>query len=905
MKTSLIGVLAAILLLAAAVGCLYATAANVRGGEWVQTTVADFQAGTLEGIQVTCEDDGELRLAAGRTTGVFTSAVGLANFPFNAVGAHWAAEVPPGASLTVALRASPDGTAWSPWQEVVEVQQGEDGRFYGGNLLFVQEGRYLQYRLAMQAPDPSLSPVIAELALTYIDSTRGPTLAQATASARALAVGQPAIIPRSGWGADESLRFDDQGNEIWPPEHCPVRKIVVHHTVTSNEADPVETIRAIYYYHAVIRGHGDIGYNYLVDRYGNIYEGRYGGPDVVGAHVGGYNRGSVGVGAMGTYGNLAGSVEPSDELLEAIADLAAWECGRSLINPNESSLFVDKVTPNIAGHRDYNPTTFCPGDYLYAELPALRDEAWQRILASTPQYLAQFLDHDTPTEMLTGHTYGVELTLRNAGTLTWPADGAQPVRLGYRWYDEAGKRVPQPPEDERRTPLSQDVTFANTAVFSPALVTAPREPGRYTLRWDLLQEGVGWFSERGSPTLDVTVTVSSPVSICGRVLDNRDEPVAGARVSVFDGPVATTDQAGEYELGDLWPGTYSLQATGEGYGPTEPVYDLAVVSGTATLDFYLPPLDDVVTNGGFEAGLEGWAATGAVTTTVAHTGRRAALLAGTAWLSQTVIVSPTIYSPTLSFLYSVPISEASSVFNVTLSALTETVVYTPSLTTEGWVHAWYPVDARGEVEVGFGLTGPTEVCSATVYLDEVSLGRASRPVYKVHLPVVMRGFAPPPPCTELIVNGGFEADEGWDIPLTAYPAGYSTIRAHGGDRSMRLGIEAAGDNVESYSSAQQTVAIPAEAASVTLSFWRYPVSGDTAHDLQYAVILDEDGQWVDTLLWDRSDAQEWLRAEYDLTSYAGQTITLRFGVYNDGTGGVTAMYVDDVSLRVCYGGGAQ
>ena len=76
------------------------------------------------------------------------------------------------------------------------------------------------------------------------------------------------IISRAAWGADENLM-------TWTPEYRTVRKFVVHHTATSNgDLDPAATVRAIYYYHAVTRGWGDIGYNYLIDAQGRIYEGR-------------------------------------------------------------------------------------------------------------------------------------------------------------------------------------------------------------------------------------------------------------------------------------------------------------------------------------------------------------------------------------------------------------------------------------------------------------------------------------------------------------------------------------------------------------------------------------------------------------------------------------------------------
>ena len=90
---------------------------------------------------------------------------------------------------------------------------------------------------------------------------------------------QPPILSRSDWGADESLRFDAGGNEVWPPAFYPVQKLIVHHTAgANNDPNPAATIRSIYYYHAVTQGWGDIGYNFLVDEAGRIYKGRHSHP---------------------------------------------------------------------------------------------------------------------------------------------------------------------------------------------------------------------------------------------------------------------------------------------------------------------------------------------------------------------------------------------------------------------------------------------------------------------------------------------------------------------------------------------------------------------------------------------------------------------------------------------------
>ena len=160
-------------------------------------------------------------------------------------------------------------------------------------------------------------------------------------------------------------------------------------------------------------------------------------------------------------------------------------------------------------------------------------------------------------------------------------------------------------------------------------------------------------------------------------------------------------------------------------------------------------------------------------------------------------------------------------------------------------------------------------------------------------------------CTEGVVNGGFETDEAWVRPATAMQAVYSTAFAHAGARSMRTGIPDGGSNVLSYSAAYQTITLPPGPGTATLSFWYYPVSGEAsttaaalAADRQYASLRDEAGIWH-ALLWTISNARTWLRYEADLSAYRGQTVRVHFETYNDGVDGITAMYLDDVSIHVC------
>ncbi|NLF01759.1 MAG: PKD domain-containing protein [Anaerolineales bacterium] len=177
------------------------------------------------------------------------------------------------------------------------------------------------------------------------------------------------------------------------------------------------------------------------------------------------------------------------------------------------------------------------------------------------------------------------------------------------------------------------------------------------------------------------------------------------------------------------------------------------------------------------------------------------------------------------------------------------------------------------------------------------------------MPVALAGYsiaATEPLCSDLIVNGGFEQGEGWELPETHYPATYTTALVHAGTRAVQVGIVDPTHNVESYSSARQLVAIPADVASATLRAWLYPLStpaatllAPAAGDAQYVLLLSESGAVLRTLLWQLSDERAWRLHEFDVSDYAGQVVKLHFGVYNDGWGASTAMIVDDVAVEVC------
>lgn len=199
----------------------------------------------------------------------------------------------------------------------------------------------------------------------------------------AAAAPRPTIRSRSDWGADETLRRN-YGRDI---QYGTVLGAFVHHTAGSNSyssADVPGIIRGIYRYHVVSRNFYDIGYNMLVDRFGRLWEGAYGGLDkaVVAAHTQYYNSSSFGISAIGTY--TSKTVESG--LLTALRNAIAWKFSVHGIRegtgaaPYSGSNASPK--PRIAGHRD-TKSTACPGSSLYAELPALRTAVSNRLLTAS------------------------------------------------------------------------------------------------------------------------------------------------------------------------------------------------------------------------------------------------------------------------------------------------------------------------------------------------------------------------------------------------------------------------------------------------------------------------------------------------------------------------------------------
>jgi hypothetical protein len=309
---------------------------------------------------------------------------------FSLVGVEWS--VPRRTRIEVRTRHR-DGS-WGPWAVASILGHGPDHPGRSEPLI----GDGIWTGPAEQVELRSAGPVRGvRLHFVAPDSTGARTAAASLAAAQPVlhaGPGQPPIIARDAWARGKA-----------PPAVLPgystVKLAFVHHTDNPNgysASDVPSMLYAIYQFHRYTRGWDDIGYNFVIDLFGRIWEARKGGIDqaVVGAQAGGYNLWSTGVAILGTFD----SVLPSSAALDALQRLLAWKLslhgvpttGRVTVEVNPADAFYTPFRagahvslPRVAGHRD-GDSTGCPGDTLYGQLPAVRSQV--EALAGNPLKLS-------------------------------------------------------------------------------------------------------------------------------------------------------------------------------------------------------------------------------------------------------------------------------------------------------------------------------------------------------------------------------------------------------------------------------------------------------------------------------------------------------------------------------------
>jgi hypothetical protein len=758
----------------------------VRSGQWRHSSRLDWLAGSGDATTVTAGDDAALTLAGNPAIARYTSTVLEADFPFIAVGANWQADLPKGREMRIEVQASPGGTTWSEW---IELPSGDGGRWVPldnwSELAFV-DGRFLRYRVTFWSVDPRAElPYLDGLTLTYIYAPAGP---RPPTSAQPLSHTEPRIIPRDDW----CTTCDDPPS--WAPEYRTPTKFVIHHTVSANNHDGYQTVRAIHNYHANTRGWSDIGYNFLIDREGRIFEGRYGGENengqtVVGGHALQFNYGSIGVALIGTYSEE----EPSPATLNALVNLLVTKGLRYEIGPyDEGSLAGTSFPYGILGHRDVLPGhTVCPGQAAWDLLPDIR--------ARVDAGLAEHIGKETATPTAT----------------------------------------PSP---------------------TPTLL-----PGcsQGVVNGGFEEDNAGWTLNRAYYTAQAHG--GSQAMFIGLLDSEADQSVfASAQQQIFIPPDMTSIDL------SFW---YKTVARGD---PNDRFWMRILDGGLASIFSEELPADTV-----------GWKSVNKSLTSAlsGHAGETVNLYFGV-WndgnangqkaylrlddVSLVICRSGATLTPT-------PTPIASGTPPVTLEP---TVSPTPTVTPT-----------------------PTATPTPTV---------TSTPIPATPTPTVGPTVTPLPTpadwvCQNLVNDPGFEAGQAfWSIPATAYRAQITTQQAHSGTRSVLVGIITPEHDILSFSSVWQDVAVPIDAQRVTFSYWYYPISRDP-EDRQIVEIREPGSEIRNRLrgfAGETSSEQQWLFRSFDLTEhYPAKEIRLYFSAFNrnqeGAPGGITALYVDDVSLEVC------
>ena len=464
---------------------------------------------------------------------------------FNLVGLHWRG---PG---SVQFRTRALTGRWSGWQDAAP--EGEDQPDAGtaerartsawrlGNPWWVGPSSKIEYRLRGR---------VTKLRAFFVWSP------DASVPARRLqAAGQPAIVPRSGWKADESIR---RANPSFAPA---VRLALVHHTAGANgytAAQAPAIVKAIQVYHVKGNGWNDIGYNFLVDRFGTVYEGRYGGIErnVVGAHAEGFNTGSVGVALLGEYGSLAVAATARD----ALARLLAWRLDIAHVDPATTQSFISGGNARfpaglpvflrtVSGHRDTGFTD-CPGTALYNLLTSMAGNAAQ---IGLPKLFAPTVTGTVPGQ--------VRFRARLSAPMPWAVD----------IYDAAGATVAggygatQDVDwswDARSLP-SESYTYAirsEDGTVTPASGTVGAA-GDVTLAIGGLATDPETVSPNGDEAADlttITYTLSTPANVTVKLRDAAGAEVATVALKTWKRAV---EHAIRFDPQALPDGVYQIEVS--------------------------------------------------------------------------------------------------------------------------------------------------------------------------------------------------------------------------------------------------------------------------------------------------------------------------------------------------------
>ncbi len=376
----------------------------------------------------------------------------------------------------IVVRVRENGT-WSDWSAIGVTEHGPDpdseeaaGALFGTEPLLTGNADGVEVR--MDTPGGIVprnaqvvlvdNPVVAADA-QLPSPTEVSNLPMSTVAASTVSAPKPAIISRAEWGADETQR---RGNARISPT---IKAAFVHHTASKNNysaEQSAQQMRNLYSWYVKGLKYQDMAYNFLIDRFGRVYEGRGGGMDqaVVGGHTAGFNEETFAVSAIGNFQTFNPEAPEKEAIVESIASLVAWKMSMNHRDPNGTTTLVSnsgsgtsKYRPGqeaaaavVGGHRDIGSTS-CPGQFLHAELPNIRARAGAKMGASmiNPTAGSASWGSADPVQVnaITNAPLAWSATVTSrCGTTVRSLGGQQeaPGAFGFGWdkLDDAGQPVP-------------------------------------------------------------------------------------------------------------------------------------------------------------------------------------------------------------------------------------------------------------------------------------------------------------------------------------------------------------------------------------------------------------------------------------------------------------------------------
>lgn len=297
------------------------------------------------------------------------------------------------------VRGSIDGKEWKEWIEIEIDDHGDrlQGEFMGSMIFLPKETKLVQYKIELKQTMRVLYPSISKVRLVFIspgatpkenlneiDQTREKILREEKEHEQSFLLNgiesvypRPSFVSRVTWGCPYPTGTPSNPN--WTPSLTTVTHLVVHHSAGQNSSsDWAAIVRSYWSLHVNTNGWSDIGYNWLIDANGVLYQGRQfhssGNDNVIGAHFSGTNGNTMGVCVMGTYT----SVSPSTNAFRSLVRILSYKASERNIDPRLTSFHSNSglTLYNICGHRDGVGSTECPGTNLYNQLATVRNRVY-------------------------------------------------------------------------------------------------------------------------------------------------------------------------------------------------------------------------------------------------------------------------------------------------------------------------------------------------------------------------------------------------------------------------------------------------------------------------------------------------------------------------------------------------